>query len=328
MRKDSILRFALALSAAATLPMVAAGQTFRQEKRAFTATLTSFQTYAGATPARVRYIAANVHFVNNTDAPLTLAYSKDAFGASDEQGNRYKLVDVHGMGEASRDGVDAKFVLAPKRGADMLVELAWSGPRNVIYGVKFDLRLAVRELSKLDDKQFQTGPETLVEFTDLKTGFTAVSEGVPPLEDHVVDAGSFKAAVTRTRFGRSGRWQMIADLTVKLTNTSPKPLILACDTRSVFGSDNEDNVYGRGSASSTFIQATGIGLTADGHVDTQFVMAPGESREVHFSIGRSDRIAPGTAFTLHIALEQFEIFPSKQVLEVRQFSLTFPNIRM
>lgn len=311
---------------ALSLSLAASAQTTKQERPSFTATLTSFQTYVPTSPGNQHYMAAVVHFQNKTKQPLILGYSSKGFSATDEQGNRYGVTTIRGMGEASTSNLDAKFVLPAEGGSDMFVELYWRGPRNDIFGVTFDLNMAVRDLKKLEGNQYQIGPETTLEFNGLKTGYVATPEKPSDLTDHLVNAGPFKAQITRSKFGKSGRWQMIVDLTMKLENSSDRPMILACEPNTIFGNDSEGNVFGRGSASSTNISSSGIGLTSSGKADPQFVLAPGESKEVHFTIARAEKLVPGKTFTFYVALEELEILPSKQIREVRQYSLAFPLI--
>lgn len=319
-------RHLLAVLCALFLAITARAQTV--DRTSFSATITSFQTYLSAYPRNVHYMAATVHFQNKTKKPLILTYNRKGITASDEQGNRYALTFVRGMGEAAGSTVDPKFVLPPEGGSDMLCELVWQQPRDVIFGITFDLNLAVREVKRLANAQLELGPETTLEFTGLKTNLAASLTGNVDLDAHRTNAGPFNAQIVRSKFGKSGRWQSVIDLTIKIQNTSDRQLILASEPNTIFGNDNEGVVYGRGSASSTALTVTGIGLSKDGQVDPQFILQPGESKEMHITIYKAERVPLGNVFNGYLCLEELEITPSKQIRVLRQYSLTFPKLDM
>jgi len=314
---------------AVAAPLLAGAQTVEQNKGPFTATITNFQAYHFSYPVNNRGIAATIHFQNNTDKPLTLGYSPTGLSASDEQSNQYKFSAVHGMGRVDNDGVDPKFELPPKGGGDVLVELTWRGRSTDIFGVTYDLNMAVRGLKKMPNgKQFEIGAETSLQFTGLKSGFVSVPKGMPAPEESTVDAGPFTAKITRTKFGAAGRYRMIAEFNIKLTNTSDHPLILACEHDSPHGSDDQENFYSGVSGSASYSTVTGIGMVSPEKADPQFTLAPGESKEFHVVIGKADRMDRPTTFTFHLALEELEILPSNQIRELRNYSLTFPNLKV
>lgn len=317
-----VQRFILGVISLA-LPLAAAAQTTKVESSAFKAEVTSFQTAVAAGNTGNHYITATVHLQNKTKFPLILGASANAFNVTDDQGNRYAAVSFRGIQPASNGSIDTKFVLDPESGSDMLVEFVWHQAPSVIFGVSFDMNMGIRELKKLEGNQYQLGAETPVHFTGLKTGYTSVDTS-----DHKLDAGPFRAQVTRARFGRSGRWQVVADFTMKLENTTDKPMILAYERSSAYGIDNEGNFYGRGAASANNVQVTGIGEVSHDQADPQFVLAPGESKEVQVTISRAQRFTPGTEFNLYVALQSLEILPSKQIRSLRQYSLAFPKIKM
>jgi hypothetical protein len=319
-----LVRVAIVLPALA-IPFFSLGQTVQQEKKDFVATVTSFQTSFGY-QANKRLIWAVVHFRNKTDKPLILALNREGTGGSDEQGNRYGVANAYGIGSVSQSDLDAKFALPEGGSGDALILLQWQG--GGIYGVTFDLHVAVKELTHVKGAEYEIGPESTLGFTDLKTGLTFSLENAPEISKHLVDAGPFTARITRYKFGKgSYSYPIASDFTVEVENKSDKPIVLAIEADSIFGSDDEGNMYG-GNGSAGYGKATGIGQTNRERADPQFVLAPGEVKEFQLAIGRGRARSLGSSFTLNFQLEKLEVLPSKQILEVRQYSLTFPKIRM
>lgn len=308
------------------LPLVASAQSVQRETKAFTATVTSFQTYV-AGQANHHYIAAAVHFRNKTDKAVILGLNRDGTKASDEQGNSYRVVQAYGIGGVSGSEVDPKFVLPAHGDSDALLVLSWQG--NTIFGVTFELNLAVKELSKLSGGQYEIGPESALRFDGLKTGLAFALENAPEISRHVVQAGPFNARITHSKFGRANySYPLAGDFTVELENKSDKPIVLAIEHDSITGSDDEGNFYGGPNGPGGFANPTGIGQASKEKADPQFVLAPGEVKEFHLTIGRGRVKTDGSEFVLNFALEELEVLPSKQIREVRQYSLTFPKIRM
>lgn len=311
---------------ALAFPLIAGAQTVQSEKANFVATVTSFQTYI-AGQANHHYAAAVVHFRNKADHPLILGLNRDATKGSDEQGNSYHVVQAYGIGSVSNSDIDPKFVLPAKGTGDALIVLSWQG--NQVFGVTFDVHMAVKELSKLSGDEYKIGPESTLEFSGLKTGFSLTGENAPEVSKHVVDAGPFTARITRSKFGKgSYSYPVAGDFTVELENKSDKPITLAIEHDSITGSDDEGNFYGGMNGPGGFATPSGIGLVSKEKADPQFVLAPGEVKEFHLTIGRGRSRSAGSEFALNFALEALEILPSKQIREVRQYSVTFPKIRM
>ncbi|MCB8933299.1 MAG: hypothetical protein M9921_11825 [Fimbriimonadaceae bacterium] len=284
----------------------------------FGATVTGFQTTGGANGWH--YITATVHFVNLTKKPLILAANPAKATSTDNKGNIYGTTSMRGIGGIASGRVDASFVLPPGGGGDVLLNMQWRPARNVEFGITFDLDLAVSEIEALESGQVRIGKETVLHFGGLKSGYF----DVPP--DHTVDAGPFTAHVVRTKLGTAGRFHTV-DITVSIKNTSDKPLILAYDYRSDFGTDDAGNRYGFGNPGGPDASASGIGVVGGGKADPQFELKPGEEREARFRIVRAiAKVPDGKELTFYVALKQLEILPSKQIREVRQFSLAFPGL--
>lgn len=290
--------------------------TARQENTAYSAEVTSFHTSAGANG--IHFATATVHLVNKTKKPLILACNASKVRATDDQKNQYAGAMVRGLGAISGSNVDTKFVLPPGGGGDTLLELRCRIAPTTIRGVTFDLNLATCQIEPLEGQQFRLGVEHALEFTGLKNGLAQRSEGKP-----TVDAGPFTATILRSKMARAGRW-LTQEMTINLRNTSEKPLILAYEYGSSFGLDDQGNRFGYGTADQS---TTGIGVVSGTKADPQFVLAPGEAREVRFTALRAPgREIAGTELTFYTALQALEILPSSQIRSTRQYSLTFTGL--
>ena len=284
----------------------------------FSAEVTSFHTSAGANG--IHFATATVHLVNKTKKPLILACNASKIIATDDQKNQYSGAMVRGLGAISGSSVDTKFTLPPGGGGDALLELRCRIAPTTIRGVTFDLNLATREIEPLEGQQYKLGVEHALEFTGLKNGLAPTSDGKPS-----VDAGPFTATVLRSKMARAGRW-LTQEMTINLRNTSDKPLILAYEYGSSFGLDDQGNRFGYGTSDQS---TTGIGVVSGTKADPQFVLAPGESRDVHFTAARAPgREIAGTELTFYTALQALEILPSSQIRSTRQYSLTFTGLSL
>jgi hypothetical protein len=289
-----------------------------QENASYSADVTSFHTSAGANG--IHFATATVHLVNKTKKPLILACNASKVIVTDDQKNQYAGATVRGLGTVSGSNVDPKFVLPPGGGGDALFEVRARIAPTTIRGVAFDLNLATREIEALEGQQFRLGVEHALEFTGLKNGLAPMPEAKP-----TVDAGPFTATILRSKVARAGRW-LTQDMTVNLRNTSEKPLILAYEHGSSFGLDDQGNRFGYGTADQS---TTGIGVVSGNKADPQFVLAPGEAREVRFSVARAPgREIAGTDLTFYTALQTLEVLPSNQVRSTRQYSLTFTGLSL
>ncbi|RYG27012.1 hypothetical protein EON82_01045 [bacterium] len=296
--------------------------TTRVENASFSATVTSFDTSAGANG--LRFVTATIHVQNKTKAPLTLACDASKIVANDDQGNRYGGAVIRGVGLINGSNVDPKFVLPAGGGGDMHIEMRARLASNVVRGVTFDLSLVLRDVSPLAGGQLKLGAERMVQFAGLRNGFG----GGDPIGDRVVDAGPFTAQITRSVTGAAGRWKTL-DLTLRLKNTSDKPLILAYESTSSYGIDDQGIRFGYGVAGTHDTSFSGIGLATGRNADPQFTLAPGESKDVRFTVMRpNSREVAGTKLTYYVALQQLEVLPSDQIRTVRQFSLTFPGVAL
>lgn len=290
------------------------------------ATVTSVETSPGANGWR--YLAVAVHLQNLTRQPLILGVEPNKVNSTDERGNTYAVILVRGIGKIAGTRVDPAFVLPAEGGGDALFEMRWRGGRNALFGTVFDFKLPVRVVLPLEGGQYKLATEHLLTFTGLKAGHVAMPKEASSLPGNAVHAGPFTVQITRLTPSISGnrRWQSVT-LAARVQNTSGKPLVLAYEGSSSFGIDDQGNRYGYGVAGTHDTSVSGMGIVTSTKADPQFVLAPGESRDIQFTVVRRiGREIAGTQLTYYVALAQLEVFPGNQVRTLRQYSLTFPRM--
>lgn len=143
---------------------------------------------------------------------------------------------------------------------------------------------------------------------------------------HCQNLGPFTAAVVGvnvTRQDSTTAYQGV-HTTIRFTNTGNKPLVLGYRDKTSAVSDNNGLAYRWSS------KAIGMGVVSRGSADPQFQLAPGESREASFdgvlqySLRRQ---VAGNVFQHDITLVQLALVGPQQVREVRDFALSFPQLR-
>ncbi len=321
--------FAFALSAAVSLsaPTPAHCQVVAQaENPVVRATVTSVETALGGNGWH--YLTVSVHLDNLTKEPLILGVESGKVSSTDDRGNTYGVTLTRGLGAVAGARVDTKFVLPVDGGGDALFDLRWRGDRNAIFGTVFDFKMPLRVIVPLEAGQYKLGTEHLLTFTGLKAGHVATVKAIPPLPANTVNAGPFTFQITRMTPSITGnrRLQSVT-LAARIRNTSDKPLILAYEGTSSFGVDDQGNRFFYGTAGTHDTSFSGIGLTTGSSADPQFSLAPGESRDVQFTVFRRlGREVAGTKLTYYVALAQLEVLPANQIRTVRQFSITIPRM--
>ncbi len=299
-------------------------QTAEQENMLFRATVTSVEVSPGANGWR--YVTGAVHLQNLTKKPLVLAVDRNKVIFTDDRRNTYGVTLVRGLGEIAGTGVDAKFVLPAGGGGDALFEARWRGDRAAIFGLTFDLTLPVRVVVPLEGGQVKLDAERIVSFSGLKAGYTGTPKGASLPKD-TVDAGPFTMQITQFKSGTLNRRWHSATLSAKIKNTSDKPITLAYESGSSFGIDDLGNRFGFGVAGTYDTSVSGIGVAAGTKVDPQLVLAPGESRDVQFTVlHQMSRDPLGTMLTYYVALVQLETLPGNQIRAIRQYSLAYPRM--
>jgi hypothetical protein len=302
------------------------GQSHCAAVTSFVATVTDFRN---STSGRTRIITATVRFLNRTEHPLILGYVQNSGIATDDQGNRYVVYgsnSVRGIGEVTSSRFDPKFTLQPGEASDARFELVWSPSRNEIFGTRFELELAVREIDPLAGNQYRLGREHALRFTGFSDATIAEAAGefaapagggvattpqgatsAPAATQaalatdaanggagacgatpHCYDASAFTAQVVRFTGSRLGNntGDHMIDVVVRVRNVSAQPIVLAYKATSGSIIDNLGNRYYWGRAGTHDNSATGIGVVTGRSADPQFAIAPGESRDATFRLRR------------------------------------------
>lgn len=322
-RLTPALCFTAGMLALAQGPQAHAQVATQGENPIFRATITSVENSPASNGSR--YLTTTIHIHNLTKQPLILGADPAKVSATDDQHNSYGTTLVRGIGKISGSSVDTKFVLPPEGDGDALFEMRGRADRNNIFGTTFDLTLPVRVILALEGDQYRLGAEHLTTFSGLKPGYVAQAKESQTSDKNTVDAGPFTMQITRVTPSVSGRWQ-VATLAARIRNTSSKPIVLAYESDSSFGVDDQGTRYAYGVGGSHDTSVSGIGMVTSSSADPQLTLAPGESRDVQFRVIRSRNQAAGRLLTYYVALAQLEILPGNQIRTVRQYSLTFPRL--
>lgn len=339
---------------------VCGGQPMCTEVNSFAATITDFRT-SNVSGAKV--VTASVRFQNKLARPIILGYVAGSGVTTDDQGNRYTVYapdSVRGIGAIASGRVDPKFILRAGEAGDARFEMVWRWSGREIFGLAFEMELAVRELLPLPSGQFRMGPEHPLRFSGLGNAAVSTAPAVPstpatsaapvaavaavaatPAADSAsagnaapaadpcagaarcFSAGPFVAEVQQISSSLSGGRHHVLRFNMRFRNLTAQPLILAATYNSSIAIDNDGNRYGVTPSQAV----SGMGVTTGRNADPQFVLAPGESRNAAFQVYRRNSGNPtGLSYTFDVSLEQLEILPSRQIRSVRQFSLNFPDL--
>lgn len=311
----------------------------------YVARVTDFRTSA---VSYYKLVTVTVNFQNKTNRPLILGYVGGSGVVTDDQGNRYLLEGANalrGIGQIAGNSFDPKFALMANEKSDARFEFIFRPGRQVL-GTRFDIDLAIREIDAVAGNQFRLGRESALHFsgfggtTPVAAGPSPVVSGTPapatPAPAHpaaepvapVADpcggksgcasAGPFKAELTRVTTSKVTYYQLVKT-TIKVTNLTNQPVILAYTAGSGLVTDDQGNRY-------PVLTAQGIGLVTGSAADPQFVLNPGESRNATFeSRLRVGRAILGTKYTSDLTFQQLEILPSRQVRSVREYAISFKD---
>lgn len=321
-----------------------AGQTHCTEVSSFAATVTDFRQSAAS---YYRIITTTVRFRNKSDRPLILGYVTGSGIVTDDQGIRYRVGagGVRGIGEISGRSFDGKFTLQPGETGDARIEFAWRPERaGQIYGTRFEIDLAVREIDQVAANQYQLGREHALHWSGFGEGAVAAAPAAtpaatPPFEAPPVapavpatdlcagrtrchHSGPFVAEVTRLTPSVSGRNHVVT-ATIRFRNASTQPLILAYKPGTSIAVDDRGNRYG-GAASSV----TGMGLVQARSADPSFVLSPGQARDATFTVWHKAVAGTvyGTSYAWDFSVEQLEVLASNQIRSVREFAVGFTDL--
>ncbi len=329
------------------------------EVASFTATVTDFRT---SNNGRTKIITATVRFQNRLNRPLVLGYVDGSGVATDDQGNRYVLYGenaVRAIGIVSRQGLDPKFVLEPGQWSDARFELMWNPSGREIYGLSFNLELAIRELTPIQGRQWRLGLEHIIQFKRLSdapqaaeapaarpaaaastpTGSTAAAAAAaaPPAPQEDLCAGKarcahpgpFIAEIQNITSALAGTYSdHVLRINVQFRNVTNQPLILGYTAKSSKMIDDLGNEYYWGRAGTYDRSVTGMGTVEARTAGADFVLQPGQQRTAMFELRRyaTARKQLGTSFTWDFAVQQLEILPSGQIQPGRQYSLNYPGL--
>jgi hypothetical protein len=316
------------------------------ETSTFVTQVTDFRTSIKGTQ---RAVTATLRLQNRTDRPLTLTYASGSGVVIDDQGNRYGVDDfrnanaVRAIGIINRHTFDPKFTLQPGESGDARFEFTWY-PGKSIVGTIFQMELTVREIDSLAGGQQKPGREHALQFQQLtdKLGGTrptavaasttassasgALAGGSDPCAGNhrCRSAGPFIAEISQATTS-TARNQHLVRIGLKLRNVSDQQLILGYVTNSGVMVDNYGHRYVVDWRSNNNVQ--GIGQVSRSKADPQFVLNPGETRNVVLQYSRYiGKSTIGTVFAPDLALRQLEILPSQQIREVREYSLSFADV--
>ena len=299
---------------------------------------------------------------NKLNRPLVLGYVSRSGIATDDRGNRYVPSGeraIQGIGQISGNSADSKFALQPGESSDARFEFTWYTSGQEIFGLTFQLDLAIREIAQLPGNQTQLGREYALHFARLgnsPASMTAASprpiEGaprppssgaapVPPAaaapqvdacsgKPRCYSTGLFVAEVT----GMTPSFAMYNNLhmlqaKVRFRNLTNQPITLAYVADSAVIVDNyggryssRNTNYGEG--------AKGIGIVQRNEADPQFVLGPGASDDATFTLSRKrnvDKSDPmGSTFNLDLTIAQLEVLASQQIRTTREYSVGFTGL--
>ena len=344
----------------APTPPICGGERLCTEVDDFAVTISDFRASLGA--AR-KVLTATLRFENKSRRALVLGYVPASGVAIDERGNRYGSYDpdVRGIGLIGRT-VDAKFVLQPGQRSDARFTYFWDAGRTV-YGTTFDFELTVREIVDLGNNKVELGSEYPLRFAGLVDGIrpgtsaapasssaapatAPPATGVAPAAAPVAtgtnhcegsrrpcyDAGSFSTTVAEFSGTVVGNRNHVLRINVDITNHTDQPLILAYKSSTNSGIDNQGNSYFWGRAGTYDGSVQGIGIMLPGRsVDTQFRLAPNQSRSAVFTVIRYNSGAnpQGTTYAFDTVLAELRILPNgTQTETVREYSIHIPDLRL
>lgn len=117
-------------------------------------------------------------------------------------------------------------------------------------------------------------------------------------------------------------------INIRFRNVSDKPVILAYRSGSSAALDNFGNGFTWGRPGTHDTSVKGIGMVEGRSVDTQFSLAPGQSRNATFGIIRFNATPPiGEAWNYDVVIEEIEVLPGQVVRSARQNSVSFTNLK-
>lgn len=359
----SLLAAVLLLGAATRAPSQApnpcAGQAACTEVPSFVATVTDFRT---SSVSYYKVVTATVRLRNKLNRPLILGYVAGSGIATDDQGHRYEVTSaagVRGIGVISNNTFDSKFILQPGESSDARIEMSWRpATRSDIFGTNWVIEFSIREIDPIAGNQFRLGREHALQFRGFRDGWvptTSVAGAAPqPVSvaaeapaaaagpDHppvvaadpcvgnarCYNAGQFIAEVRSLTPGATNVRHHTLDVGLRIRNLTSAPLILGYKSGSSGAIDNLGNRYIYGRPGTHDVNFKGIGLITSAAADPQFVLQPGQSRDVSFIVVRFNSLNQqiGTSWSYEVTLTGLEVLPSRQLRETRDYVVAFHDL--
>jgi hypothetical protein len=327
---------------------------FCYETSSFATRISDFQ--AILQNGNTKTLTVRLSFRNKHSRPLTLGYVAGSGIATDDRGHKY-LVDgdraVQGIGVIQGMVADQKFVLQPGETADARFEFVWNTSPQEIFGLSFQVDLAIREIDPIPGNQLRLGREHALHFSGLGNrapapsrmtteplssgpsgGAPASAAPVPPPVGPCVErprcynAGPFAAEVTglTASFSGGGNAVHVIKANVRFRNLTVEPVVLGYLVDSAVVTDNYGNRY-QVQGNQRGDGASGIGMVTRVESDPQFILAPGASGNATFTMSRYRRETPiGSTFAFDLTIAQLEVLPSRQVRTIREHSVGFTQL--
>jgi hypothetical protein len=139
------------------------------------------------------------------------------------------------------------------------------------------------------------------------------------------NAGPFAAAVTQMTMSQQGYWHIIR-MNLQFQNLTNESLIIAYREGSMVMVDNLGNTYQAAGGNPGAVQ--GMGIDRGNQTDSQFVLGPGQTGNVMYSVARSrgNDSAIGTGFSYNFTIDELQAQNGAQAIAVRQYNLNFPSL--
>ncbi len=328
-------------------------QPFCYETLSFATRITDFQAILQT--GNTKTVTVRLNFRNKLNRPLVLGYVAGSGLATDERGHRYLINSdraVQGIGLIQGNVGDPKFVLRPGEASDARFEFVWNASPQEIFGLSFQVDLAIREIDPIPGNQVRLGREHALHFSGLGNRAAAVpstsrpttmsssdpSGGVPaspvPVPSQVdpcagsqrcYNAGPFVAEVTglTASFSGNGNAVHVLKAGVRFKNTTNQPVVLGYIADSAVVTDNYGSRYQvqinqRGDG------AAGIGTVTRAKANPQFVLAPGATRDASITVSRYKRDSRiGATFAFDFTIAQLEVLPGDQIHVLREYAIGF-----
>jgi hypothetical protein len=336
-------------------PTVCGGQPFCFESLSFAAKVSDFQPILQNTNNKT--LTLRMTFRNKLNRPLILGYVSGSGVATDDRGNRYLLNGeraVQGIGLVQGGSADSKFILQPGEFSDARFEFVWNTSGQEIFGLSFQVELAIREIDPIPGNQMRLGREHALHFSGLANragtalpgpprptpapAQSPASTGAPAVQvpsaapvdpcagrPRCYNAGPFVAELTGlTPSFANNSYLHLMQAKVRFRNLVNQPITLGYVVESAVMTDNYGGRYtihntnfGDG--------AKGIGLVQRNDADPQFVLQPGATGDATFTLSRNrsnDKSDPiGSTFSFDMTIAQLEVLASQQIRTTREYSV-------